>query len=72
METIVRPTIAVLAKEGAPYRGVLFVGLMLTAVNKDYMDPLYSTHPGHVILAIALSMMFVGTVVLRQMVRFKG
>ena len=50
----------------------LFVGLMLTAVNKDYMDPLYSTHPGHVILAIALSMMFVGTVVLRQMVRFKG
>jgi phosphoribosylamine--glycine ligase len=31
MDTIVRPTIAALAKEGAPYRGVLFVGLMLTA-----------------------------------------
>jgi len=30
METIVRPTIAALAKEGAPYRGVLYVGLMLT------------------------------------------
>ncbi|MBI2161333.1 MAG: phosphoribosylamine--glycine ligase [Candidatus Rokubacteria bacterium] len=31
METIVRPAIAALAKEGAPYRGVLYVGLMLTA-----------------------------------------
>ena len=31
METIVRPTLAALAREGAPYRGVLFVGLMLTA-----------------------------------------
>ncbi|MBI2157130.1 MAG: phosphoribosylamine--glycine ligase [Candidatus Rokubacteria bacterium] len=31
METIVRPTIAALAREGAPYRGALFAGLMLTA-----------------------------------------
>jgi phosphoribosylamine--glycine ligase len=31
METIVRPTIAALAGDRAPYRGVLFVGLMLTA-----------------------------------------
>jgi phosphoribosylamine--glycine ligase len=31
METIVAPTITALAKEGTPYRGVLFVGLMLTA-----------------------------------------
>ena len=31
METIVRPTLAELAREGAPYRGVLYVGLMLTA-----------------------------------------
>ena len=30
METIVRPTLAALASEGAPYRGVLYVGLMLT------------------------------------------
>jgi phosphoribosylamine--glycine ligase len=31
METIVRPTLAALAdEEGAPYRGVLYVGLMLT------------------------------------------
>src|SRR5438093_8067172 len=31
METIVRPTLAALAREGAAYRGVLYVGLMLTA-----------------------------------------
>jgi phosphoribosylamine--glycine ligase len=31
METIVTPTIRALGAEGAPYRGVLFVGLMLTA-----------------------------------------
>lgn len=31
MAEIVRPTIAALAKEAEPYRGVLYVGLMLTA-----------------------------------------
>jgi phosphoribosylamine--glycine ligase len=31
MSAIVRPTIAALAAAGAPYRGVLYVGLMLTA-----------------------------------------
>jgi len=30
METIVRPTITALARVGRPYRGVLFVGLMMT------------------------------------------
>jgi len=31
MSTIVRPTIAAMAEEGAPYTGALFVGLMITA-----------------------------------------
>src|SRR5262249_24522522 len=31
METIVRPTLAALASEGAAYRGVLYAGLLLTA-----------------------------------------
>jgi len=31
MRTIVEPSFAAIAREGAPYRGVLFVGLMLTA-----------------------------------------
>jgi phosphoribosylamine--glycine ligase len=38
METIVRPTIAALAKAGAPYRGVLFVGLMLTSEGPKVLE----------------------------------
>jgi phosphoribosylamine---glycine ligase len=33
MDTIVTPTIAGMRKEGRPYRGVLFVGLMIDAVH---------------------------------------
>jgi len=38
METIVRPTLAALASEGAPYRGVLYVGLMLTAQGPKVVE----------------------------------
>jgi phosphoribosylamine--glycine ligase len=31
MDTIVRPTVAAMAKRGTPFRGVLYAGLMLTA-----------------------------------------
>ena len=31
MATIVRPTLAEMARRGTPFRGVLFAGLMLTA-----------------------------------------
>jgi phosphoribosylamine---glycine ligase len=38
MDTIVRPTIAALSKDGAPYRGVLYVGLMLTAEGPKVIE----------------------------------
>jgi phosphoribosylamine--glycine ligase len=38
MEAIVTPTIAALAKEGAPYRGVLFVGLMMTSEGPKVLE----------------------------------
>jgi phosphoribosylamine--glycine ligase len=38
METIVGPTIRALALEGAPYRGVLFTGLMLTAAGPKVIE----------------------------------
>jgi phosphoribosylamine--glycine ligase len=38
MTEIVRPTLAALAKEGAPYRGVLYVGLMLTAEGPKVVE----------------------------------
>src|SRR4029453_15741418 len=60
METIVRPTLAALTREGAPYRGVLYVGLMLTAdgpkvveYNCRFGDPecqaLVVRAPGHLV-----------------------
>jgi len=38
MDTIVRPTIDALAHDGAPYRGVLFTGLMLTAEGPKVIE----------------------------------
>ena len=38
MDTIVAPTIHALAREGAPYRGVLFTGLMLTAEGPKVIE----------------------------------
>jgi phosphoribosylamine---glycine ligase len=38
VETIVRPTLAALAREGAAYRGVLYVGLMLTAEGPKVVE----------------------------------
>lgn len=38
MDTIVAPTVAALAKEGMPYRGVLFAGLMLTAAGPRVLE----------------------------------
>jgi len=38
METIVRPTLAALADDGAPFRGVLYVGLMLTGEGPKVVE----------------------------------
>ena len=38
MEEIVRPTVAALAKAGAPYKGVLFAGLMITAQGPQLIE----------------------------------
>ena len=38
MATIVRPTIAAMAEEGAPYTGALFVGLMITAEGPKVIE----------------------------------
>jgi phosphoribosylamine--glycine ligase len=38
MAEIVRPTVAAMAKRGAPYRGVLFAGLMITAEGPKLIE----------------------------------
>ena len=35
MAEIIRPTIAAMAARGAPFRGVLYAGLMLTATGRS-------------------------------------
>jgi tight adherence protein B len=42
---------------------------VLTLINHSYMAPLYTTGTGHILIAIALSMMTVGALVLRRMVK---
>ena len=42
---------------------------ILTLINHSYMSPLYTTTTGHVLIVIALLMMFAGYAVLRRIVR---
>jgi Flp pilus assembly protein TadB len=41
-------------------------------MNPEYMDPLYHTGQGHVLIGIGLSMMLFGTLVLKKIVSFRG
>jgi phosphoribosylamine--glycine ligase len=38
METIIHPTVAAMVKEGMPYKGVLFAGLMLTKTGPKLLE----------------------------------
>jgi tight adherence protein B len=49
-----------------------FIGLILTLINGTYMQPLYSTSAGHMLIAVGLVMMAFGSVVLNRIVAFKG
>ena len=42
---------------------------ILTVINRGYMEPLYTTTTGHVLIVIALVMMSAGALVLRRLVR---
>jgi tight adherence protein B len=48
------------------------LALLLTAINPDYMKPLYETGTGHMLIGIALGMMAVGALILRKMVDIRG
>jgi tight adherence protein B len=43
-----------------------------TLLNRQYMDPLYSTSTGHKLMIVGLVMMAVGTLMLRKIVSFRG
>jgi tight adherence protein B len=49
-----------------------FAALLLTVLNHQYMSPLWKTNGGHVMVAIALGMMTLGTITLRRIGTVKG
>jgi tight adherence protein B len=49
-----------------------FIAGALTLLNPEYMDPLYNTSSGHMLIFIGLTMMFFGTLVLKKIVSFRG
>jgi tight adherence protein B len=49
-----------------------FIAGALTLLNGSYMDPLYHSHAGHMLIALGLTMMAFGSLVLKRIVSFKG
>jgi tight adherence protein B len=49
-----------------------FIAFAITLLNPSYMDPLYHSHAGHVLIALGLTMMAFGSLVLKKIVSFKG
>ena len=45
---------------------------IITLVNKEYMDPLYHTPTGHKLMLGGVVMMFIGTLLLKKIVSFRG
>ena len=49
-----------------------FVGLAMTVLNPEYMDPLYHTSTGHNLILMGLVMMAFGSLILKKLVSFRG
>ena len=49
-----------------------FVACAITLLNPSYMDPLYHSHTGHMLIVLGLTMMAFGSLVLKKIVSFKG
>jgi tight adherence protein B len=49
-----------------------FVLLAVTAINAEYMAPLYHTSTGHKLMITGLVMIGIGSLILRKMVSFRG
>ena len=49
-----------------------FIAFALTLMNPSYMDPLFHTLTGHMLIIVGLVMMAIGTLILRKIVSFRG
>jgi tight adherence protein B len=53
---------------GVPF----FMAATITMINPTYMHPLYATHTGHLLIIMGLTMMVVGSAILKKIVSFRG
>jgi tight adherence protein B len=49
-----------------------FIAIAITVINPTYMDPLYHTSTGHMLIYTGLGMMAFGSLILKKIVSFKG
>jgi len=49
-----------------------FIAFAITLLNPTYMDPLYHSSTGHMLIILGLTMMVFGSLILRKIVSFKG
>ena len=49
-----------------------FIALAITVINPTYMEPLYHTKTGHMLIYSGLAMMAFGSLILKKIVSFKG
>ena len=49
-----------------------FIAGMVELTNRSYMTPLFHTHIGHLLLFVGLTMMAIGSLILKKIVAFKG
>jgi tight adherence protein B len=49
-----------------------FIAAIITIINPTYMEPLYHTQTGHMLIYTGLGMMAFGSLILKKIVSFKG
>jgi tight adherence protein B len=49
-----------------------FLAAAMTLLNRRFMAPLWERHAGHVMIAVGLTMMCVGSAILKKIVSFRG
>ena len=50
----------------------IFLAMLLTLINHNYMAPLFTTSAGHTLIIIGLVSMSIGSLILRKIVSFSG
>jgi Flp pilus assembly protein TadB/Mg-chelatase subunit ChlD len=50
----------------------IFLGALMTLINRKYMSPLFTTSSGHMLIIVGIVMMTIGSLILRKIVGFKG